>query len=329
MPVSLNFRDARYLPELLPFGLVTNLQASELQAVFPEQARWNVQGGVRPVLLRIVDLAAAQGIPAAPARASTVRAVFTADERTARVHLGSAPTWPQAYPTHALEVNARQTLAFQLLNTDAVNPVANLGIRFGLWVQPLEAADLLFWGGEPQNREAQIAEALSLRRDVRAGLLPLDLIAHERNLDRRRVLVNPVPDASVTANEDPSRVAARVSPSRPGEALVLSGISSDAATAAAAADVRVAVDRDGQTDLVRDLPLNLSPFDDPYATRIVATQSLSFRVYRAVGTGDVSLNVRFDVMQIRLSDLLLARWRLAEVPQVSETLWNQVLGGVV
>jgi hypothetical protein len=327
--MPLNFRDARYLPELLPFGLVTNLQPSELRAVFPEQARWNVAGGERPVLLRIVDLAAAQGVPAAPARAATVRAVFTADQRTARVHLGSAPSWPQGYRQEAFEVNARESLSFQLLNTDTVNPVANLGVRFGFWVQPLEAADLLFWGGEPQGSQAQLAEALRLRRDLKAGLLPLDLIAHERNIDRRRVLVSPVPDSTVTADEDPSRVAVRVSPHAPGEALVLTGISSDAATTAAAADVRVAIDRDGQTDLVSDLPLNLCSLDVPYRTRIIATQSLSFRVYRAVGAGAVPVTVRFDVMQIRLSDLLLARWRMADAARVGGELWNQVLGGVV
>jgi hypothetical protein len=112
--------------------------------------------------------------------------------------------------------------------------------------------------------------------------------------------------------------------SRPGEFLVLTGISS--APGNAADNVRIRIDRDDNADYL-ELPTYPMALSRDIKCFIPALKE--FRIKLIAGGAVASHAMRYTIRRFVLTNLLRVRFGLVSKDEVPGDLWNKVRGGVL
>jgi len=248
---------------------------------------------------------------------------FRTDNKTLAVCAGSMfNLLPNNY-----SLLAKDKIFYNLYN-GAAGAKTNVKTYFSLWVIKPTVAHKLRYGIPLTPDEQKLNKELGIADTVEKGLLPLPLseqIAREFQViqeETHSFLLATVPTAGTYVET--------LHPEK-GQFLVLTKVSADSG-AAAANNIRVAIDRDHVSDYV-EFPswgLGINPattLSKEISCFIPALDELRIKLKATVA--DVNINVRFTVQKCAMTNLFRAKWGLAMESEIPGDTWKKVKAGVL
>lgn len=199
---------------------------------------------------------------------------------------------------------------------------------FSLWVIKPTVAHKLRYGIPLTPDEEKLNRDLGITATVEKGLLPLPLA---EQISREYQVIQEETHSFLFANVPTAGVYVETLHPDKGQFLVLTKISADSG-AAAANNIRVALDRDYVSDYV-EFP--------SWALGIVPATSLSkeiscfipalheLRIKLKATVADVNINIRFTVLKCAMTNIFRARWGLATRDELPGDTFDKVMAGVL
>lgn len=311
-------RRVLYFPEQLPDAAVHDIAAhSEVAAPLLELRQFS------PVFLRLSEVAVD--------RRDTVDMRFRVDNVTLSTLAGSMFT----QIANNFSLLAKERLYYNLYNSSGA-PEDDFKTRFTLWViKPTVAHKLLFNKSYPGRGIPLTPDEQKLNRDlgiaatVEKGLLPLPLA---EQITREYQILQEETHAFQIAVPTEGVDVETLHP-QPGQFLILTQLSASQG-ADVVDNIRIAVDRDYVTDYVEfpTWPFGPDPLDIPTALGreincfIPAMSELRIKLKATVAA---TINIRFTVRKVALSNLLRARFGLVSRDEIPGDTFDKVMAGVL
>lgn len=302
--------NVRYFPELLPDSAVPTIAAGSEAPTILDLRR------VSPLLVRLSEVAVD--------RDNEVETRFRVDTATLNALAGSMLDGLK----NSFSLLAKEKIYYNLYNKGA-GAKTNYKTFFSLWVIKPTIAHKLRYGIRLTSEEAKLATDLGIVDTVQKGLLPLPLSVQ---IDREYQAIQEethgfqvtVPTAGVTV--------ATLAPAN-GQFLVLTKLSASPGSAAAD-NIRVAIDRDYQSDYVEFPSWALGTTDAAALGKeigcfIPALSELRIKL-KATVSGDI--NIRYTVWKCALTNLFKIKWGLVsrdELPDKQKEAYDKVVAGVL
>lgn len=221
---------------------------------------------------------------------------------------------------------AKSRLYYNLFNSNAGSAKTDFKSFFSLWLIKPTVAHKLRYGIPLSGDEVRLNRDLGIIDTVEKGLLPLPLsqqIAREYQViqEETHAFNVTVPTAGVDVET--------LHPSN-GQFLLLTKLSADPGDAAAD-NIRIAIDRDHDVDLLEFPTWALG------ATPAVALgkeincfiPSLSELRIKLKATVSKTINIRFTVQKCALTNIFRARWGLATREELPGDVYDKVMAGVL
>lgn len=297
---------ASLVPELLPDGAVVSLPAGQAVAVLDIRQ----VAGDRQRLLRLANIAVPQD--------TDVRVIARGD-RSQYEASAAALVHQEALPWL---VTAREAVSLELLNRGLVSK-ASFQVHFGLWVSDLTIADKIKLGVPLTPEEQRIDRALGIAEQVQRGLLPVPL--DHLLLREHDVLDRFFTGDAVTIPGGPVPSTAFQWFTETGQVIILRRMWLSPGTAAD--NIQVEIHRDNESPYVVFPAFAAMTFDRPVECWIPALREL--RVLLRSSATVVGYVFRLELLRVRLTNVLRARWGLAGPREVGQELWDQVRGGML
>jgi len=220
---------------------------------------------------------------------------------------------------------AKNRIYYNLFNSSAVTPKTDFKSFLSLWVIKPTVAHKLRLGIPLTAEEQKLNRDLGIADTVEKGLLPLPLaqqIAREYQVIQEEthgfdVLV---PTAGVDVET--------LHPVN-GQFLVLTKISADPGLVGDV--IKVAIDRDYVSDYVEFKTFALGASDavalgKEISCFIPALKELRIKLK---ATGSKTINIRFTVQKVAMTNIFRARWGLATREELPKDVYDKVMAGVL
>ena len=298
----------RYFPEQLPDSAVPTIAAtSEASPIILELKQ------IAPLLVRLSEVAVD--------RDDEVEMRFKVDKASFSPLAGSM------FDGHAnnFSLLARDKLYYNLYNS-GVAAQTDYKTFFSLWVIRPTVAHKLRLGIPLTPEEQKLNRDLGISDTVEKGLLPLPLaqqIAREYQVlqEETHGFVVTVPTTGIEVET--------LHPA-PGQFLVLTKLSADPGDLAAD-NIRIAIDRDHVVDYLEFPTWGLGATAGASLAKeiscfIPAVTELRIKLK---ATTSKSINIRFTVQKVALTNIFRARWGLATREELPGDVYSKVLGGVL
>jgi len=292
-----------YFPELLP------------DSAFPTIA---VQSEVSPTLL---DL---RQFPPLLVRLSEV-AIDQHNDIEMRFKVDTTVFSPLAGSMFDLLANnfsllAKSRIFYNLYNSSADTPRPNFKTFFSLWVIKPTVAHKLRYGIPLTPEEQKLNRDLGISDTVEKGLLPLPLtqqIAREYQVIQEEThgFNVAVPTAGVDVET--------LHPIN-GQFLILTKLSADQGDVGNI--IKIAIDRDQVSDYVEFPTYALGGLGKEISCFIPALSELRIKLK---ATGAETINIRFTVLKVAMTNIFRARWGLVTPEEIPGDTWAKVLAGVL
>jgi len=222
---------------------------------------------------------------------------------------------------------AKERIYYNLYNRSAA-PIVDYRTFMSLWViKPTVAHKILFNMAYPGRAiplsidEQKLNKDLGISDTVEKGLLPLPLaeqISREYQVLQEEThgfnLAVPVAGVDVETLHP-----------LPGQFLVLTRIAADKG-AAAANNVRIAIDRDYTSDYLEFPTWALPGLDGEIACFIPAVHELRIKLKATLAD---TINIRFTIKKCAMTNIFRARWGLATLDEIPGDTWSKVMAGVL
>ncbi len=299
---------ALYYPEQLPDGALPDITAtSEASPAMLDLRQFS------PLLVRLSEVAADQN--------DNVEMRFRVDDKTLNALAGSMfDLLPNNF-----SLLAKSRLYYNLYNSSAGN-LTDVKTFFSLWVIKPTIAHNLRYGITLTQEEQKLNKDLGISDTVEKGLLPLPLaqqIAREYQVIQEEThgFQVTVPTAGVDVET--------LHP-LPGQFLILTKISADPGTNSTDV-IKVAVDRDYVSDYVEFPTWALGAtagvaLGKEISCFIPALHELRIKLKATVSR---TINVRFTVQKVAMTNIFRARWGLASKGELPGDVYDKVLAGVL
>jgi len=216
------------------------------------------------------------------------------------------------------QMSARDRLYYNLFATAAKT---NFRTSFGVWVEKLTVARKLLLGLPLTEEEKALNKEFGVSKSVEKGILPLPL---EQQIEReyRSQLISEETHGRTIAATATSQVIETLYP-KAGHFLILTKI---AATPGADADnIRISISRDEDVDYITGLQMYSVGLERELSCFTPALSELTLNV---IAAGAITVYVRYTIWQVKLSNLLRARFGLSLGPERQETL-RRVKAGIL
>ena len=300
-------RATKYWPELIPNAGVLTVGAGARSA---NQLALQQVGERQQVWVRMNEMIQ-------PATAGLIMEI-SSDDMLKQVVLAAI----RANVRETYDLESTDYLAFAFSNPTAA-PIANHTWIHGLWVYEPTVAHKLARGVKLNPQEAEIAGELNLYETVEKGLLPLPLMYQ---ILREYAVIQEVTDTRSMALAAGVTTVIDTIPARPNEAIVLTGFS---CTPGALNDIFLTIDRDTDSAIVDNLPTFAQAFATDNEVFIPAVRELVIKARSVGGLGAGGFNIRYKYRRVRLTNLLKARWGLANKEQLPGDVWKKVRSGIL
>ncbi len=297
-----------YFPEQLPDGALPDITAhSESSPTLLDLRQFP------PLLVRLSEVAVDQS--------DNVEMRFKVDDKTLNVLAGSMFD----LLANNFSLLAKSRLYYNLYNKSA-GDLTDIKTFFSLWVIKPTVAHKLRYGIPLTAEEQKLNRDLGISDTVEKGLLPLPLaqqIAREYQVIQEEThgFQVTVPTAGVDVETFHPL---------PGQFLILTKISADPGTNSTDV-IKVAVDRDYVSDYVEFPTWALGATDavalgKEISCFIPALHELRIKLKATVSR---TINIRFTVQKVALTNLFRARWGLVSPDELPGDVYNKVLAGVL
>ena len=221
---------------------------------------------------------------------------------------------------------AKNRVYYNLFNSSAVTPKTAFKSFFSLWVIKPTVAHKLRLGIPLTPEEQKLNRELGISDTVEKGLLPLPLaqqIAREYQVIQEEThgFNVTVPTAGVDVET--------LHPAN-GQSLVLTKLSADPGDAATD-NIRIAIDRDYVSDYVEFPTWGLGAtaavsLEKEISCFIPALSELRIKLKATVSK---TINIRFTVQKVALTNIFRARWGLATREELPKDVYDKVMAGVL
>ncbi|MBA7655205.1 hypothetical protein ES703_63104 [subsurface metagenome] len=304
-----------YYPEQLPDGALPDILAhSESSPTLLDIRQFS------PLLVRLSEVAVDQN--------DNIEMRFKVDDKTLNVLAGSMfDLLPNNF-----SLLAKSRIYYNLYNSSA-GDIDDVKSFFSLWVIKPTVAHKLRLGIPLTAEEQKLNKDLGISDTVEKGLLPLPLaqqIAREYQIIQEEThgFQLTVPTAGVDVET--------LHP-LPGQFLILTKISADPGTLSGDL-IKVAVDRDYVSDYV-EFPTWV--LGQPYTVDAITFKpargkeiscfipALHELRIKLKATESRTINIRFTVLKVAMTNIFRARWGLATKEELPGDVWAKVAGGVL
>jgi len=297
-----------YYPEQLPDGALPDILAtSEASPPLLDIRQFP------PLLVRLSEVAVDQD--------DDVEMRFKIDDKTLNVLAGSMFD----LLANNLSLLAKSRLYYNLYNSSA-GDLTDIKTFFSLWVIKPTVAHKLRYGIPLTAEEQKLNRDLGISDTVEKGLLPLPLaqqIAREY-----QVIQEETHGFQVTVPT--TGVDVETLQPLPGQFLILTKISADPGTNSGDI-IKVAVDRDYVSDYVEFPTWALGATDGVALGKeiscfIPALHELRIKLKATVSR---TINIRFTVQKVAMTNIFRARWGLATREELPKDVYDKVMAGVL
>ncbi len=303
-----------YFPEQLPDGAVPTIATqSEVSPTLLDLRQFP------PLLVRLSEVAVD--------RDDEVEMRFKVDATTLSVLTGSMlyRGSPQLLANN-FSLLAKSRIYYNLFNSSAVNTKTDFKSFFSLWVIKPTVAHKLRYGIPLTPDEQKLNRDLGISDTVEKGLLPLPLtqqIAREYQVIQEEThgFQVTVPTAGVDVET--------LHPVN-GQFLLLTKLSASPGDAAAD-NIRIAIDRDHVSDYIEfptwSLGVGLeAAMGKDISCFIPALHELRIKLKATVSR---TINIRFTVLKVAMTNIFRARWGLATREELPKDVYDKVMAGVL
>lgn len=221
---------------------------------------------------------------------------------------------------------AKSRLYYNLYNSSGVGAKTNFKSFFSLWVIQPTVAHKLRYGIPLTAEEQKLNKDLGIAETVEKGLLPLPLsqqIAREYQVIQEEThgFNVTIPTAGVDVET--------LHPAN-GQFLVLTKLSADPGDAAAD-NIRIALDRDNEADVLEFPTWGLGAtaavtLGKEISAFFPALHELRIKLKATVSK---TINIRFTVRKCAMTNIFRARWGLATREELPGDVYDKVMGGVL
>lgn len=299
---------ALYYPEQLPDGELPDITAHSESAPTLLDLRQ-----FPPLLVRLSEVAVDQN--------DNIEMRFKMDDKTLNVLAGSMFD----LLANNFSLLAKSRIYYNLYNSSAGN-LTDIKTFFSLWVIKPTVAHKLRLGIPLTAEEQKLNRDLGISDTVEKGLLPLPLalqIAREYQVIQEEThgFQVTVPTAGVDVET--------LHP-LPGQFLILTKISADPGTNSTDV-IKVAVDRDYVSDYV-EFPTwalgatGAAALAKEISCFIPALHELRIKLKATVSR---TINIRFTVQKVAMTNIFRARWGLATREELPKDVYDKVMAGVL
>ncbi len=298
----------RYFPEQLPDSAVPTIAAtSEASPVVLELRQ------IAPLLVRLSEVAVD--------RDDEVEMRFKVDKASFSPLAGSMF---DGLPNN-FSILAREKLYYNLYNS-GVAAQTDFKTFLSLWVIKPTVAHKLRLGIPLTPEEQKLNRDLGISNTVEKGLLPLPLaqqIAREYQViqEETHAFQVTVPTSGVEVES--------LQPA-PGQFLILTKLSADPGDLAAD-NIRIAIDRDHVTDYLEFPTWGLGATAGVTLSKEISCfiPALTELRIKLKATASKTINLRFTVQKVALTNIFRARWGLATREELPGDVYSKVLAGVL
>jgi len=297
-----------YYPEQLPDGALPDILAhSESSPTLLDLRQ------LSPLLVRLSEVAVDQN--------DNIEMRYKIDDKTLNVLAGSM----FGLLANNFSLLAKKSIYYNLYNSSAGN-LDDVKTFFSLWVNKPTVAHKLRLGIPLTPEEQKLNKDLGISATVEKGLLPLPLaqqIAREYQIIQEEThgFQVTVPTAGVDVET--------LHP-LPGQFLILTKISADPGTNSTDV-IKVAVDRDYVADYV-EFPTwalgttGATALGKEISCFIPALHELRIKLKATVSR---TINIRFTVQKVAMTNIFRARWGLATKAELPGDVYDKVMAGVL
>ncbi len=304
-----------YHPEQLPDSNVITTLAAASEAAPPVLDLRQFS----PLLLRLTEVL--------PDQNDVVEMRFKVDNTTLHALTGSMfDPVIRPGPKNRYSLLALSRLYYNLYNSSAA-AINNFKTLYSLWVIKPTIAHKLRYGITLTPDEQKLNKDLGIAETVKKGILPLPLA--EQISREYQVIQEETHGFQVTVPA--AGVDIETLHPLPGQFLILTAMSADPG-AAAADNIRIAVDRDYVTNYVVfptwafGITGPNPALDKEISCFIPATNELRIKL---LATVPAVINIRFTILKCAMTNIFRARWGLATRDEIPGDTWNKVLAGVL
>ncbi|GAI88264.1 unnamed protein product, partial [marine sediment metagenome] len=213
---------------------------------------------------------------------------------------------------------AKSRIYYNLYNSSADTPRSNFKTFFSLWVIKPTVAHKLRYGIPLTPEEQKLNRDLGIADTVEKGLLPLPLaqqIAREYQVIQEEThgFNVAVPTAGVDVET--------LHPIN-GQFLVLTKIAADQGDPGNI--IKIAIDRDQVSDYVEFPTYGLGGLGKEISCFIPALSELRIKLKATIGK---TINIRFTVLKVAMTNIFRARWGLVTKEELPGDVWAKCAGG--
>jgi len=292
-----------YYPEQLPDSAMPNIAPqSEVSPTLLDLRQFP------PLLVRLAEVAVD--------RLDDVEMRFKVDTTTLSVLAGSMFD----LLANNFSLLAKSRIFYNLYNSHAVNTQTNFKSFFSLWVIKPTVAHKLRCGIPLTPEEQKLNRDLGIADTVEKGLLPLPLaqqIAREYQV---------IQEETHGFNVAVPTTGVDVETLHPinGQFLVLTKLSADQGVAGNV--IKIAIDRDMVSDYLEFPTYALGGLGKEISCFIPALHELRIKLK---ATGAETINIRFSVLKVAMTNIFRARWGLVTPEEIPGDTWAKVHAGVL
>ena len=216
---------------------------------------------------------------------------------------------------------ARDRLYYNLFNSSAAL-IENFRTSFGVWVNDLRVVDKLKLGIVLDNNERALAEKFGVDATVEKGLLPLPL---EQQIEReyRSQLISEETHGRTMDVTATSQAVETMYP-RAGQFLVLTKLA--ASPGDPGDNIRISISRDNDRDHITNLKTYAIGLERELNCFIPAMSELTLNI---VAAGAVTVQIRYTIWKVKLSNLLRCRFGLMSKGEAPGDVWEKVAVGLL
>lgn len=307
MLTEATLRKTRYFPEILPGTSVVNLTTLSQVSSALDLRRFS---GLDVKLLAVASKGSDANIE--------VRIVRDDDELVVRP---DAYGVTYAYPAD-FDLWAKEYLGIRVATaTGATMPAGYSTTAYSLFVGKPTVARKILLGLPLDPMESAIDKELGISKSVEKGVLPLPL---SYTLEREYQVLKKA-SVSRVVGVGGGTSASYVETARAGSALILGNIWLQRDMPAE--NTLLVIDRDGDSGYV-ELHAAAMPYPSPLKCWIPALRELRLTLTSQVPEIK-SVSLSYEVMEVKLTNLIKARWGLAREADVPPETWAKVWGGVL
>jgi len=297
-----------YYPEQLPDGALPDILAtSEASPTMLDLRQFP------PLLVRLSEVAVDQN--------DNIEMRFKMDDKTLNVLAGSMFD----LLANNFSLLAKSRLYYNLYNSSA-GLESDVKTFFSLWVNKPTVAHKLRYGIPLTAEEQKLNRDLGISDTVEKGLLPLPLA--EQIAREYQVIQEETHGFQVTVPT--AGVDVETLHPLPGQFLILTKISADPGTNSTDV-IKVAVDRDYVSDYVEFPTWALGAtagvaLGKEISCFIPALHELRIKLKATVSR---TINIRFTVQKVAMTNIFQARWGLATKDELPGDVYDKVMAGVL